>query len=57
MNVTELPPPGKYPGSASGIETPFMKTVVDIVTKLEEGQLNVSHAWENLKYFDIPELG
>ena len=37
--------------------TPFMKTVVDIVTKLEEGQLNISHAWGNLKYFDISEFG
>jgi 2-dehydropantoate 2-reductase len=44
-------------GKKVGIETPFMETVVDIVTKLEEGQLNVSNAWESLKYFDIPELG
>ena len=44
-------------GKKVGLETPFMQTVVDIVTKLEEGQLNVSNAWENLKYFDIPELG
>ncbi|MDM8538639.1 ketopantoate reductase family protein [Desulfobacterales bacterium HSG17] len=44
-------------GRQVGIETPFMKTVVEIVTKLEEGRLKVSNAWENLQYFDIPELG
>jgi 2-dehydropantoate 2-reductase len=43
-------------GKQVGIETPFMETVVDIVTKLQDGELNLSNAWDNLKYFDVPEL-
>jgi 2-dehydropantoate 2-reductase len=41
-------------GKQVGIEVPFMETVVKIVTKLQDGELNLSNAWENLKYFDIP---
>ena len=37
-----------------GIEVPFMQTAVDIVTKLETGELKLKNAWENLKYFDTP---
>jgi 2-dehydropantoate 2-reductase len=43
-------------GEQVGIDVPFMKTVVKIVTKLQDGELKLENAWENLGYFDIPEL-
>lgn len=49
---------GKYVEKAKevGVEVPFMEKVVEIVSKLESGELKLENAWENLKLFDIPEL-
>ncbi len=44
-------------GKQVGIELPFMRTVVEIVTRMEKGEIKLENAWENLQYFDIPELG
>lgn len=44
-------------GKKVGVDVPFMDTVVDIVIRLQDGELDLSTAWDNLKYFDIPELG
>ncbi len=44
-------------GEKVGIETPFMRTVVKIITKMEKGELKLENAWKNCKYFDIPDLG
>lgn len=38
------------------VEVPFMKKVVEIVTKIQDGELNLEDAWDNLEYFDFPEL-
>jgi len=43
-------------GKQVGIDVPFMRTAVDIVTKLENGELKLENAWGNLNFFDIPEL-
>jgi 2-dehydropantoate 2-reductase len=38
-----------------GIEVPFMRTVVDVVTKLQDGELKLENAWDNLDYFDFTD--
>jgi 2-dehydropantoate 2-reductase len=43
-------------GEELGIEVPFMKTVVDIISRMQDGDLKLEHAWNNLKLFEIPEL-
>ena len=43
-------------GDQLGIDVPFMRTVVDIVTKLENNELSIDNSWDNLHYFDIPKL-
>ena len=43
-------------GKKFGIEAPFMRTVVEIITRLETGKLKLENAWKNLNYFDIPDL-
>jgi len=35
---------------------PFMETVTAVVTKLQNGELKLENAWENLNFFDIPEV-
>jgi len=40
-------------GKKVGIEVPFMQTVVDVVTKLQDGELKLEDAWDNLDYFDF----
>ena len=43
-------------GEELGVEVPFMKTVVDIVTRMQDGELRLEHAWKNLALFHNPEL-
>jgi 2-dehydropantoate 2-reductase len=43
-------------GEQLGIDVPFMRVVVDIITKMENNELSVENSWDNLRYFDIPEL-
>ena len=43
-------------GREVGVDVPFMRTVVDIITKLQDGELKLEDAWNNLEYFDFPEL-
>jgi len=41
-------------GGILGIDTPFMKTAVAVIKKLQNGELSLATAWDNLKYFNIP---
>ena len=43
-------------GRQLGIDLPFMQTAVDIVTRLENGELKLENAWENLTCFDMTIL-
>lgn len=43
-------------GDQLGIDVPFMKTVVKVVTMLQDGEIKLEDAWENLSYFEIPDL-
>ncbi|MCT4632141.1 MAG: 2-dehydropantoate 2-reductase [Firmicutes bacterium] len=49
---------GKFVEKAKevGVEVPFMERVVEIVTKLQDGELSLDNAWNNLDLFDVPEL-
>lgn len=38
-------------GRLVGVETPYCDKVVEIVTKLQQGELKLENAWENLKEF------
>jgi len=33
-----------------------MQTVVDLVTKLQDGKLELADAWSNLERFELPKL-
>jgi 2-dehydropantoate 2-reductase len=39
------------------VDVPFMRMVVTLVTKLQDGELELADAWSNLNYFEFPELG
>ncbi|MBT4289308.1 MAG: ketopantoate reductase family protein [Deltaproteobacteria bacterium] len=43
-------------GKQMDIKVPFMETVTAVVTKLQNGELKLENAWENLNFFDIPEV-
>ncbi len=43
-------------GREVGVDVPFMQTVVEIVTKLQDGELKLENAWNNLDYFVFPEF-
>jgi 2-dehydropantoate 2-reductase len=43
-------------GEQLGIDVPYMRTVVEIVTKLQSGELQLEDSWDNLKYFDTPQF-
>ncbi|MBV1757653.1 MAG: ketopantoate reductase family protein [Dethiosulfatibacter sp.] len=43
-------------GKELGIKTPYMEKVVEIITKLQDGELSLENAWNNLNLFDIPRL-
>jgi len=43
-------------GEELEIEVPFMKKVVDIITRMQNGDRKLEHAWNNLKLFQIPQL-
>jgi 2-dehydropantoate 2-reductase len=49
---------GKFVEKAKevGVEVPYMEKVVEIVTKLQDGELSLDNAWSNLDLFDVPEL-
>ncbi len=39
------------------VDVPFMRMVVTLVTKLQDGELELADAWSNLNYFEFPEFG
>jgi len=39
-------------GREVGVDVPCMRTVVDIVTKLQDGEIALKDAWDNLQYFE-----
>ncbi|MFT5731205.1 MAG: 2-dehydropantoate 2-reductase [Desulforhopalus sp.] len=43
-------------GEQLGIDVPYMRMVVEIVTKLQNGELQLEDSWDNLKYFDMPQF-
>lgn len=49
---------GKFVGLGRelGIDVPFMQTALEVITKLQNKELQLENAWENLKYFQISEL-
>ena len=43
-------------GEQLGVDVPYMRTVVEVVTKLQNGELQLEDSWDNLKYFDTPQF-
>ena len=43
-------------GREIGVDVPFMRTVVDVVTKLQDGELRLEDVWSNLDCFDFPDI-
>jgi 2-dehydropantoate 2-reductase len=44
-------------GHRIGVEVPFMETALAIITKMQDGELPIDNAWQNLQYFRFPTLG
>jgi 2-dehydropantoate 2-reductase len=43
-------------GDQLGVDVPFMRTVVDIITKMENRELALENSWGNLQYFNLDSL-
>ncbi len=43
-------------GQKVGVDVPAMRTVVALVTKLQDGELELADAWSNLNRFELSEL-
>lgn len=49
---------GKYvsDGEKVGIETPFNSKIVELVTRIQNGEMKLEEAWKNLDEFEIPAI-